>query len=99
DNFFYDVLYMPSGSKIPLRTRSMVGLIPLFAVCVVDKRVIGKLPELWAKIDAYRHRQPALASLVSRWHEVGANGTRLLSLARAFRMTKILRRMLDETEF
>jgi hypothetical protein len=99
DNFFYDALYMPSGRKIPLRTRSMVGLVPLFAVGVVEKYVIDKLPELWAKIESYRQRQPGLTSLVSRWHEVGANGTRLLSLVRVFRMTKILRRMLDESEF
>ena len=37
DNFFYDVLCMPSGQKIPLRTRSMVGLIPLFAVGILEQ--------------------------------------------------------------
>src|SRR6202022_100359 len=94
DNFFYDVLYMPSGCKIPLRLRSMVGLIPLFAVAVVEKGAIDKLPELWAKIDLYRQRRPDLVKLVSRWHEGGVKERRLFSLARLFRMTKILRRML-----
>jgi hypothetical protein len=99
DNFFYDVLSMPSGQKIPMRLRSMVGLIPLFAVGIVEQEVINKRPELWRKIEMYRERRPDLTKLVSRWNEVGAQGRRLFSLARAFRMTKLLRRMLDESEF
>ena len=99
DNFFYDVLSMPSGQKIPMRLRSMVGLIPLFAVGIVEQEVINKRPELWRKIEMYRERRPDLTKLVSRWNEVGAKGRRLFSLARAFRMTKLLRRMLDESEF
>src|SRR4030081_458593 len=99
DNFFYDVLSMPSGRKIPMRLRSMVGLIPLFAVGIVEQEVINKRPELWLKIEMYRERRPDLVKLVSRWNEIGAQGRRLFSLARAFRMTKMLRRMLDESEF
>jgi len=99
DNFFYDVLCMPSGDKIPLRLRSMVGLIPLFAVGIVEPDVIAKLPDLWSKIESYRQRRPELAGLVSRWNEQGVQGRRLFSLARVFRMTKMLRRMLDEEEF
>jgi len=99
DNFFYDVLCMPSGHKIPMRLRSMVGLIPLFAVGVVEQGAIDKMPELWGKIERYRQRLPDLAQLVSRWNEAGSQGSRLFSLARVFRMTQILRRLLDETEF
>src|ERR1700716_2175883 len=87
DNFFYDVLSMPSGQKIPMRLRSMVGLIPLFAVGIVEQEVINKRPELWRKIEMYRERRPDLTKLVSRWNEVGDKGRRLFSLARAFRMT------------
>ena len=50
-------------------------------------------------MNLYRQRRPELATLVSRWNEVGVNGRRLFSLARVFRMTSILRRMLDESEF
>jgi hypothetical protein len=99
DNFFYDVLCLPSGQKIPMRLRSMVGLIPLFAVGVIEQEVVDRLPELWGKIEGYRQRLPDLVQLVSRWNEEGANGRRLFSLSRAFRMTKILQRLLDETEF
>jgi len=99
DNFFYDVLCMPSDEKIPLRLRSMVGLIPLFAVGIVEQEVTDKLPELWRRIEVYRQARPELAQLVSRWNEKGVNGRRLFALARVFRMTQILRRMLDESEF
>jgi hypothetical protein len=99
DNFFYDVLSMTSGHKIPMRLRSMVGLIPLFAVGVIEQEVIEKHPRLWANIERYRRQRPDLVALVSRWNEEGQKGRRLFALARVFRMTKILRRLLDETEF
>ena len=99
DNFFYSVLYMPSGHRIPMRLRSMVGLIPLFAVGVMEQEVIDKLPELWGKIERYRQQRPELVALVSRWNEKGLKGRRLFAIARVFRMTKVLRRLLDETEF
>jgi hypothetical protein len=99
DSFFYDVLYMPSGSKIPLRVRSMVGLIPLFACGIVEQDLIDKFPVLWAKIESYRERRPELVTLVSRWDEKGVNGRRLFSLVRISRMRKILQRLLDDTEF
>ena len=57
DNFFYDVLWMPSGEKVPLRLRTVVGLIPLFAVGIVEQEVIDKLPELWSKFELYRERR------------------------------------------
>jgi hypothetical protein len=99
DKFFYDVLSMPSGNKIPLRLRSMVGLIPLYAVSCVDPELIQKRPELWRKFELYREQRADLVKLVSRWNEVGAGGRRLIALARVFRMTSLLRRMLDESEF
>jgi hypothetical protein len=99
DNFFYDVLSMPCGSKIPLRLRSMVGLIPLFAVGVVEPDVFEQMPGLWRKFELYRERRSQLVTLVSRWYEASPQGRHLFALARVFRMTKILRRMLDESEF
>jgi hypothetical protein len=99
DNFFYDVLSMPSGAKFPLRLRSIVGLIPLFAVGVLEENAVDDMPDLWHKFELYRERRPDLVNQVSRWNEAGAQGRRLIALVRVFRMTKLLRRMLDETEF
>jgi Mannosylglycerate hydrolase MGH1-like glycoside hydrolase domain len=99
DNFFYDVLCMPSGEKLPLRLRSMVGLIPLFAVGIIEREVIEKLPKLWHKLEMYRERRLDLSKLVSRWNEGGVKGRSMFSVVRVFRMTRLLRRMLDESEF
>ena len=98
DNFFYDVLCMP-GEKIPLRLRSMVGLIPLFSVEIIEQEVIDAIPGLWKKLELYREQRSDSVKLVSRWNESGVKNRRLFSLARVFRMTRLLHRMLDEREF
>jgi hypothetical protein len=82
----------------PHALRSMVGLIPLFAVGIVEQAVINKRPTL-AQDRTVPRARPDLVKLVSRWNELGSHGRRLFSLARAFRMTRLLQRMLDESEF
>ncbi|MBV8400170.1 MAG: glucosidase, partial [Acetobacteraceae bacterium] len=99
DQFFYDVLSLPAGRRVPLRVRSMVGLIPFFAVEVIDQSMLDRLPDFSARLHWFLNDRPDLARLVSRWHEPGRGETRLLSLLRGHRMKALLRRMLDETEF
>jgi mannosylglycerate hydrolase MGH1-like protein/glycosyl hydrolase family 63 len=99
DEFFYDVLNLPDGSRIPLRLRSMVGLIPLFAVETLDPELLEKVPEFRERLEWFLNHQPELARLVSRWQEAGRGERRLLSLLRGHRMKCLLKRMLDETEF
>jgi hypothetical protein len=99
DQFFYDVLNLPDGSRIPLRLRSMVGLIPLFAVETLDSALLDKVPEFRRRLEWFLNYRPNLARLVSRWQEPGRGETRLLSLLRGHRMKCLLARMLDETEF
>ena len=99
DEFFYDVLRTPDGRSQPLRVRSMVGLIPLFAVEVINGSMLEKLPEFIERAKWLRDARPELAALVSRWHDPGKEERRLLSLLRAHRMQRILARMLDPEEF
>ena len=99
DQFFYDQLNLHDGSRIALRVRSMVGLIPLFAVAVLLGEHIGRLPQLKAQMDWYLANRPDLAGLVSHWNQPGQEDTTLLSLLRTHRLTALLRTMLDETEF
>ncbi|MBV8589750.1 MAG: glucosidase, partial [Acetobacteraceae bacterium] len=99
DQFYYDVLNLPCGTAVPLRVRSMVGLIPLFAVEVLDSCVFEQLPEFARRLRWFLKHRPELARLVSRWAEPGSGERRLLSLLRGHRMKALLRRMLDETEF
>jgi hypothetical protein len=99
DQFFYDALKLPDNNKIKLRVRSMVGLIPLFAVEVLDHAILEAVPEFAKRLDWFLNNRPDLASLVSRWQEKSENEKHLLSLLRGHRMKKILQRMLDESEF
>jgi hypothetical protein len=99
DEFFYDALELPDGTHIPLRVRSMVGLIPLLAVETLEPELLEKVPGFRGRLEWFLEHRPALARLVSRWHEPGRGDRRLLSLLRGHRMKCLLRRMLDETEF
>ena len=99
DEFFYDVLCLPGQHRVPLKLRSMVGLIPLFAVEVLDGEHLAQVPEFRARLEWFLKYRPDLASLVSRWSDMGMRQTHLLSLLRGHRMKRLLKRMLDETEF
>jgi hypothetical protein len=99
DEFFYDVLNTPDNRAVPLKVRSMVGLIPLFAVEVIDQELLDRVPEFARRLRWFLEYRPELAELVSRWEVPGQGERRLLSLLRGHRMKRILQRMLDETEF
>jgi mannosylglycerate hydrolase MGH1-like protein len=99
DEFFYDVLQFPSGDIQKLKVRSLVGLIPLLAVETVEPDCLERLPNFARRMDWFLTHRPDLASLVSRWHEPGAGDRRLFALARGHRMKRLLRRMLDPSEF
>jgi len=99
DSFFYDVLNTPDGKKTRLKTRSIVGLIPLCAVEVLDMAVLDKLPEFKRRMQWYMDYKPELYALVSHWDEPGRGNRSLVSLLRGSRMQHLLERLLDETEF
>jgi hypothetical protein len=99
DQFYYDELNLPDGKMIKLRLRSMVGLIPLFAVETLEPELLSRLPDFRERLRWFLSHRSDLAKLVSRWDEPGRGERRLLSLLRGSRMKKLLRRMLDETEF
>jgi hypothetical protein len=99
DQFFYDVLNLPDGERVRMRIRSMVGLIPLFAVETLEPELLDRLPGFRKRLEWYLAHRPDLAGLVSFWNAPGRGERRLLSLLRGHRMKKLLTRMLDETEF
>ena len=99
DNFYYTVLSMPNGHHIPLRTRSIVGLIPLFAVEVLEEELLDSVPGFKNRLQCCLATRPQLTQLVSRYHQRGEQNRHLLSLARACRMKTLLARMLDEDDF
>jgi Glycosyl hydrolase family 63 C-terminal domain len=99
DEFFYDVLHLPDGAVEPLAVRSVVGLIPLFAIETLEPELLAALPIFKRRIEAILQKRPDLAGLVSNWNDEGRGQRRLLSLLRGRRMKRLLKRMLDESEF
>jgi hypothetical protein len=99
DEFFYDVLHLPSGDVQKLKVRSLVGLMPLLAVEAVEPDLLQRLPNFGRRMDWFLIHRPDLASLVSRWREPGVGERRLLALVRGHRMKRLLRRMVDPKEF
>lgn len=104
DEFYYDTLHLGGHGAaddryIPLRVRSMVGLIPMYAVETLEPELLAKVPEFAERMKWFLDHRPELAAQVSRWHEPGAGERQLLSLLRGHRLKCLLRRMLDETEF
>jgi hypothetical protein len=99
DQFFYDVLNLPEDTRVRLRIRSMVGLIPLFAVETLEPEMLERMPGFRRRLEWFLKNRPDLAALVSHWQAPGRGKRRLLSLLRGHRMKRLLRRMLDESEF
>jgi hypothetical protein len=99
DQFFYDVLNLPGDRSVPLRVRSMVGLIPLFAVQVLQSDIFQEMPGFTSRLRWFLETRPDLAQLVSRWAEPGKGEQHLLSLLRGHRMKQLLKRALDPNEF
>ncbi|XHR30065.1 MAG: glucosidase [Chthoniobacteraceae bacterium] len=99
DQFYYDHLCFPDGRNIPLRVHSIVGLVPLFAVEVLEADLFERLPIFSERLEWYLKHRPELTALVSHWQIPGQGRRRLLALLRAHRMTALLKWMLDETGF
>jgi hypothetical protein len=99
DEFYYDALNTPEGGHELLKVRTIVGLIPMFAVEVLDEDLLTSAPEFVARMNWLLTNRPRLAALVSHWQEPGKGATRLLSLLRGHRLKRLLFRMLDAGEF
>jgi len=99
DKFFYDVIHLPDGAHVPMRVRSMVGLIPLFAVETLDSDMLERLEGFKRRMDWFiEHRQDLTANVASM--ECPGQGHRkMLSIVDEDRLRHILRFMLDESEF
>ena len=100
DGFFYDVLRRPDGSAIPLKVRSLVGLMPLVAANVISGASRGEFPGLVHSTIEFLDRHPALtAALPGRGQQRDAAGPVVFALFNDERLRRILSRMLDEQEF
>ena len=99
DEFFYDVLNRPDGSHLPLKIRSLVGLIPLCAVETLEPEVLQALPRFNYHLTWFLTHRPDLTRLVSHWQQADAGERHLLALVRGHRMKRLLKHMLAPDEF
>ena len=99
DGFFYDRLRMPDGRKIPMRLRSLVGLIPLFAVTTLDAGAIDKMPGFKRRMMWFIKHRADLCFNIASITRRGQEERTLLSLVQPSRLQRVLRIMLDENEF
>lgn len=98
DGFYYDMLNLPDGKKIPLQIRSVVGLIPLFAVMSIDQDVIDSLPGFKRRMDWFIENKPDLVTQCSIGKSKNSD-RKFLSITNQYKLRKILEKMLDEEEF
>ena len=99
DGFYYDVMRMPDGTQIPLKVRSLVGLLPLCAATVFEPDTLDRFPMLIDRISEFIERFSD--SLPELTHLPGPNpeGRRIMQLVDEERLRRILEIMLDEAEF
>jgi hypothetical protein len=98
DGFFYDVLHA-GEDRTPIRVRSMVGLIPLFAVETLDSDLLDRMPSFKRRMEWFMENRPDLTGNIACMRTIGENERRLLAIADADKLRLILRYMLDENEF
>ncbi len=99
DRFYYDLLHLHDHTFIPLRVRSLVGLIPLIAVETLEPELMSSLPEFNRRTHWFIEHRPRLASAMSSIDEPGVGQRFLTSLLTRDKLLSVLRYLLDENEF
>jgi len=99
DGFYYDILRLPDGEGFPLKVRSMVGLIPLFAVETLDLDLLESLPNFKKRMDWFLQNRPDLCDQIADMEAEGVENRRLFALVNREKLKRVLQVMLSETEF
>jgi hypothetical protein len=99
DGFYYDVLALSDGRRLPLRVRSLVGLIPIAATTTLGRTTIDRLPRFAANFHWFLEHQPRLSVHISHTNEINGDEGRLFSIVDPDRLRRLLSYMLDENEF
>jgi hypothetical protein len=99
DAFFYDVIRLADGTTMPLKVRSVVGLLPLAAATIVSSRTLRRLPDLTARLRWFLQNKPEYGDVVGAKRTRDGQQLRLLSMVGTDQLIRILRRMLSTDEF
>jgi len=99
DGFYYDLLHLPNGDEHFLKIRSMVGLIPLFAVETLEPEIVDRLPGFKRRMQWFIDNHPDVPEHIEMTQRSARGVRRLMSLVNRKQLKRVLCRMLDETEF
>ncbi|KAJ9265574.1 hypothetical protein DTO195F2_1613 [Paecilomyces variotii] len=100
DNFYYDAISYGGPWTQQLPIRSLVGLIPLYAVSTLEPELINKFPSFKRRVEWFVENKHDVAERnIASMQRRGKDDRLLLALVSKDRLVKILKRMLDETEF
>jgi hypothetical protein len=99
DGFYYDVLHLPNGDEHFIKIRSMVGLIPLFAVETLEPEIVDRLPGFKRRMQWFIENHSDVPEHIEMTQRSSRGVRRLLSLVSRKQLRRVLSRMLDETEF
>jgi hypothetical protein len=96
DGFYYDRLHW-DGRSVPLKVRSLVGLIPLIAVETIEAEDMQRLPGFTKRAEWFLNNRSDLCRTTSYMEQ--RSGRRLLAIPSRERLLRVLRYVLDESEF
>ncbi len=101
DSFFYDKLHAPDGRMLPLKVRSLVGLMPLLAIETFQTQLVESI--LLERMQWFQENRPYMQRLLTRWQDTRQQGQfkdyMLLAMVRGTDLQDLLTYMLDQTEF
>jgi hypothetical protein len=99
DGFYYDVLHLGDGAVVPLRARSMVGLLPLAAVTTLGPATMARLPDFMRRVEWFTANRREAQSVVQHIESDEHAGWRMLSIVDEARLRRILGIVFDPAEF
>ena len=107
DNFYYDALHFPDGHQYPMKVRSLVGLIPLFAITTLEPETLEQLSGFNRRTQWFLENRHDLTQKIACVQTPGIGERRLLAICfkppggseEQNKLRHILHKMLDENEF
>lgn len=99
DGFYYDLLMLPNGKNYHLKVHSMVGIIPLFAVTVLNPEQLSRFRGFSKRLEWFLNNRSDLCGKVAPMRQEGREGRRLFSIVDGEKLKRILAKVLDENEF
>jgi len=99
EGFYYDVLKLRDGTFIPLKVKSLVGLLPLLASMTIEEEDLNRMKDFSRRLTWFVEHRKDLWEKMASFKEIGSQNRRLLSIVSVDRLKKILKVLLDENEF